>query len=185
MDSLTKRLHKIQSQYFPRWDINHKYRIEKWDLPGARCDYKEKLIHVSDINDELTIIHEICHAVTLLKGHGEKWQNRFLKTADMADTLGNSKLAEAIRIEVKRYHEQFKDYPELKMTAAFISGEICDAALDAPDVSFEDIVRYVARENNMFAEELFKYYPKSLRRAFDNAHSLVETNTALHQKLGI
>jgi len=35
MDSLTERLHKIQSQYFPRWNINHQYRIKKWDLSGA------------------------------------------------------------------------------------------------------------------------------------------------------
>jgi hypothetical protein len=185
VDSLTKRLHKIQNQYFPRWDINHKYRIEKWDLLGARCDYKAKLIQVSDVNDELVIIHEICHAVVAKGLHGPDFQNRFLKVAAVADSLGKPKLAKDIRDDVDWIRNQFKDQPERRLTAREVSCEINDAAIDAPNISFEDIVKYVARENAMFPEELLKYYPKSLRRAFDSAHSLIEANRALKQKLGI
>jgi len=180
MDSLTKRLHKIQSQYFPRWDINHKYRIEKWDLPGARCDYKEKLIYVSNVNDELVIIHEICHAVVANGLHGPEFQNRLLKVADVANSLGGAKLANDIRSQVDWMRNQFKDHPDRRLTVREVCGEIEDAVLDVPKLSFDDIVKYVAREHAMYPEELLKYYPKSLRRAFDNAHSLLEVNQELH-----
>ena len=185
MDSLTKRLHKIQSQYFPQWDINHKFRIVKWDLAGARCDYKEKIIYVSDVNDELVIIHEICHAVVGRGLHGPEFQNRLLKVAAVADSLGQPKLAKDIRSQVNWIRNQFKDHPDRRLTAREVSGEINDAAIDAPNISFEDIVKHVAREHAMFPEELLKYYPKALKRAFDNAHSLLDTNSAMHQKLGI
>jgi hypothetical protein len=185
MDSLTKRLHKIQSQYFPRWDINHKYRIEKWDLSGARCDYKRKLINVSDVNDELVIIHEICHAVVVKGLHGPAFQNRLLKVAAVADSLGKPKLAKDIRDEVDWIRNQFKEHPERRLTAREVCDEIQDAVLDIPKLSFEDIVKLVAREHAMYPEELLKDYPKSLRRAFDSAHSLIEANRDLNQKLGI
>jgi len=151
--------------------------------PG-HCDPRKKLIQVLDANDELTIIHEICHAATRSSGHGEKWQKRFLKVAEMANVLGNLKLSEAIKAEVKRYHEQIKDLPEISASAQIFREQISQAARDAPDASFGDIVRYVAGEHGMYTEELLKHYPKALRKAFDDAHNLLEIARTRRQKLG-
>ena len=185
MDSLTDLLYKIQRQYFPRWDVKHEYRIEMWNLPGARCNNKEKLIQVSDANDELAVIHEICHAVTRSGWHGEKWQNRFLKVADVSDILGNLQLAKAIRIEVKDIRKQLKRRTERRLTADHVNSEIQEAAFENPNASFEDIVSFVAREHSMFSKELLKYYPKSLKRAFDRAHQDLEAEKSLRLKSGI
>jgi hypothetical protein len=182
MDSLTERLHKIQSQYFPRWDINHKYRIEQWYQPGARCNYKEKIIKVSDIDNEAVIIHEICHAVVRKGGHGAEFQNRLLKAADMADNYGNPELAKKIRDDVEWMKEVFKRLPEMKMDAKYIQDTISDYVIDRPDVSFEQIVKYVAQENGLYPEELLKYWPKSTRKAFDGAHHQLEITKAVQQK---
>jgi hypothetical protein len=185
MDSLTELLHEIQTLYFPRWDPAHKYHIEKWDLAGARCLYKEKLIQVSDPGDELVIIHEICHAVSPSGGHGERWQKRFLKVADMAHDSGNLKLAEAIRIEVKQYQKQLKECPEGRLNAEQIRSEIYDTVFDCPDASFEDVVKWTAREHSMLPDELLKYLPKSLSIAFKKAHGDLEAQKLARQKFGI
>ena len=170
MDLLINRFNKIQSQYFPRWNIKHKWRIKEWGQSGAGCDYKEKLIRVSDINDELTIIHEICHGIVRTGGHGPLWQERFLKTADIALASGNSKLAEVIKSEVLRYQKQIEELGEIKMNSEYVSGLIRDAVYDAPKVSFEDIIKWLANEHGMLPEEVLMNWPKSAKQAFDQAH---------------
>jgi hypothetical protein len=74
--------------------------------------------------------------------------------------------------------EVFKRLPEMKMDAKYIQDTISDYVIDRPDVSFEEIVKYVAQENGLYPEELLKYWPKSARTAFDKAQRLHEQFSA-------
>ena len=51
----------------------------------------------------LLIIHEICHAVSTY-GHGARWQNRMLKTAETASRY-DPRLSEKIKIQVGMYRK--------------------------------------------------------------------------------
>lgn len=74
----------ICRKYFPRWKPWPYTYNQKWMNSGF-CNANLKHMFFGAPNP-LLIIHEICHAVSTY-GHGARWQNRMLKTAETASRM--------------------------------------------------------------------------------------------------
>jgi len=98
IDSLYK---DICRKYFPRWKPWPYTYNHKWMNSGF-CNANLKHMFFGAPNP-LLIIHEICHAVSTY-GHGARWQNRMLKTAETASRY-DPRLSEKIKIQVGMYRK--------------------------------------------------------------------------------
>jgi hypothetical protein len=175
----TKHLFKqIKREFFPNWDRMNQWKIRrgsrsKWKSGGQQffthesgfCDREKKTIFVSDsMDNELVIIHEICHAVAS-GGHGVVWQERFRKAATRAAALGKAELSSQILYEIGKYHEELK---YLQGAATAVYGQIENGLLDSPTATFDDILNWICCENGSTPEETLKFAKKA-REVYERA----------------
>lgn len=115
MERLDNLFNEVRSCFFPRWDTNKQWKVEarlEWHqslrvIDWGFCDDKHKTIRIwpawvcqDDNALRVLLIHEIAHA-TERCNHQPKWQARCLKAASKAEGMGNQRLADAIRLDVK------------------------------------------------------------------------------------
>ncbi len=165
---------EVKKTYFSRWDpsgewqIRSKTRLSEGYNGDAMCNQNTKTIEIQqrfiakDDNEfRCLLAHEMCHAV-VNGNHGQKWQTRFLKVANLAELLRQRSFADKIRAEVKLFQNAQKP------TLHRIRQSIEDALLDQPDASFELVIKGVAHNWGYTADGLTKRYP-FLKKYFDKA----------------
>ena len=177
MNELEQEYQNIRKLFFPRWDREGLWRVSSnppedrkgcFSLAGY-CDPDNKIIHVMTDSEgySLTLVHEICHAVTT-QSHEKKWFQRMMKANVVADQLGNNQLATEIREDVDR----FAAAPRL--SAAEVESRFCDAVIDAPGLDFENIVQGVATENGITSEHLMRRWSATAKKGFESGKMSVQ-----------
>ena len=157
----------VRQQFFPRWDRESRWRIRQVsDLNGAHGRvYPEtrtiRITHLPD-GDEGTVllIHEIAHAASNW-GHGKKWQARMERAAVAADAMSRPELARLLRKEVAGYRD-----PVARVTARLAYQEISDAVVEAPDVTFLQVVDCLRRDYGFSRKEFLDRFRRA-RAVFD------------------
>ena len=169
MNELEQEYQNIRKLFFPRWDREGLWKVSSNPPEDGKvssglgyCDPDNKIIHVMTDSEgySITLIHEICHAVTT-QSHEKKWFQRMMKANVVADQLGNDQLATEIREDV----DMFATAPRL--SAAEVESRFCDAVIDAPGLDFENIVQGVATQNGITSEELLQRWPTAPKRGFE------------------
>ena len=172
MNELEQEYQNIRKLFFHRWDREGLWKVSS-NLPEdgkvssglGYCDPDNKIIHVMTDSESysLTLVHEICHAVTT-QSHEKKWFQRMMKANVVADQLGNNQLATEIREDVDMFDE------DSRKKADDIESRFYDAAFESPDLDFESILRGVASSDyGITNEELLRRWPAAPRRGFDEA----------------
>lgn len=167
---MTKRTFKntvesIRADFFPRWDRKHQWCIKEVDsLPSfGICDQKNKTISIQpNLNDdflEKLLIHEICHAVIHVHGgHGGKWNNRMLKASKVAKRIGQVKLSILLENEVKTYIKTEMLEPNGFPPKELIYEEIEDAVYYKKNISFNEVIKTVAKGYGFYPGELLSTF---------------------------
>jgi hypothetical protein len=159
--TINDELRDVRQQFFPRWDRAGRWRVRQFtDLDGAqgRCCREDRTIRVTPLQGEegvALLIHEIAHAVAT-DGHGRKWQARMEQAAVTADQLGRSELAGLLRKETAGYND-----PLAKVTAAGVYGEITDAVVENPGVTFWQVIDCVRRDYGCSRKEFLKHFRRA------------------------
>ena len=173
MNELEQEYQNIRKLFFPRWDREGLWKASSnppedgkgcFSLAGY-CDPDNKIIHVMTDSEgySLTLVHEICHAVTT-QSHEKKWFQCMMKANVVADQLGNNQLATEIREDADMFAE------DSRKKADDIESRFYDAAFESPDLDFESILRGVASSDyGITSEELLRRWPTAPRRGFDEA----------------
>ena len=166
----------ICRQYFPRWRTAHLWEVREeprgqWvDAQGGTrytteagwCDRAHRVIWTSR-RDNVTLIHEICHAVRD-DYHGKRFQTRLRQAAQQAEKLGDTALAAALCKEGEAYASGWA----LQPTATDMYERITDVVRDVPALSFEALVDYLAQDRGFTPPELMQRY-RRLRPVYDQA----------------
>ena len=170
MNGLEREYQNIRKLFFPRWDSEGLWKVSSNPPEDGKvssglgcCDPDSKIIHVMTDSEgyNLTLVHEICHAVTT-QSHEKKWFQRMMKANVVADQLGNDQLATEIREDA----DMFAAAPRL--SAAEVESQFCDAVIDAPGLDFESIVRGVASDLALSSKEQLKKWPAASKRGFES-----------------
>lgn len=164
---LKQEFQTIREQFFPRWDRARRWRIRQAaDLNGAdgQAHAETKTIRITHLpeGDEgsLLLIHEIAHAVGNW-GHGKKWQARMEQAANTAEEMGRVELAGLLRKEIVGYRD-----PVVRVTARLAYQEIADAAAEAPDATFLQVIDCLRRDYGMSRKEFLSRFRRA-RAVFD------------------
>ena len=130
---------------------------------GGVCDRNDGIIKIQqrdpdDADAMLIIIHEMCHAFGVR--HAKPWQTRMLKAAADARRFGMIDLA-------KRLTDEVHDYQQTPLlTAGGIYEIMGDAVIDAPDISFLQVVDHARSFVAASRREFLRTY-KRARQVFD------------------
>jgi hypothetical protein len=164
---LKQEFHTIRQEFFPRWDRAKRWRIRRVaDLNGAngQAHPDTRTIRITHLpeGDEgtLLLIHEIAHAVGNW-GHGKKWQARIEQAAKAAEKMGRTELAGLLRKEIAGYRD-----PVARVTARLAYQEIADAAAEAPDATFLQVVDCLRRDYGLSRREFLSRFRRA-RAVFD------------------
>ena len=172
MNELEQEYQNIRKLFFPRWDREGLWKVSSnppedrkgcFGLKGY-CDTDNKIIHVMTDSEgySLTLVHEICHAVTT-QSHDKKWCRRMMKATAVANQLGNHQLAVMIKEEVDGYAKGLRFGG-----AAEVESRFHDAVFDAPSLDFESIVRGVASEHGITSEHLMRRWSVAAKKGFES-----------------
>ena len=105
-----------------------------------------------------------------------------LKASERAGEIGREKLSEMLQKEV----EDYKNPNAPVVNAQYVYEKIGDAIMDAPDASFESIIKWIARDIGAYPEEVEKNY-KMCRRIYEKevkrSRHIRETQAELRKKL--
>jgi hypothetical protein len=101
---------------------------------------------------DLLLIHEVAHAVAS-PGHGKTWQRRIALAAATARKLGRTRLAELLDEEIVNYQERGEP-----LTVAYDS--VQNALLTNPDLTLDQINRWLARDYGLLFKEVEKVFPR-------------------------
>lgn len=189
MNDLQKMFEYVRKTFFPQWDRKKQWKIKQDEnLPSrGSCDCETKTISINlfmpsrflfisdlefDAEDDLLLllIHEVCHSSNM--SHGKKWQNRFLKKAEIAEKLGRSTLADMIRGEVSHYRECI----ELGFgSATHVYNQLADWTFERPEIPYDEMIRMIAANLGIYPDEFKKKYKRS-RKVYDQAKNDAEAD---------
>jgi len=85
-----------------------------------------------------------------------------LKAAGRAEKAGWLTEAGLVRAEVEMYRKS------PKITASLVNEQISDCLIENPNVSYEDVIAYLASEYGMYVGDFQKRY-KSCRKFYEKA----------------
>jgi hypothetical protein len=112
---------------------------------------KQIIINPGQQSLDVTMIHEIAHAVAQL-GHGLRWQQRMEKAAQKADSIGRGELAAALREDYTAYSDPDRCWI---IPAIAVYKQIEDAVFETRgERSFEEIVAFVANSVGLASSQL-------------------------------
>ena len=167
-DRLREAFLFVRKTFFPRWDKKNQWVVKELDsLPSqGKCDLDKKAILVRSVPEKdhelyWLLIHEICHTVAS-PGHAKKWCNRMGKAADTAQELGYTELSKMLNAEVEEIKQG------LPVRAADIYNLVAEWALDAPDLTYDKMLKAVSRQYGFYPEDLEKAF-KRFRQVYENA----------------
>lgn len=135
--------HKFETtcrRLFPRWrNARQWHAVVGSQAPeSGACGYTDdetKTIYVVDPNSTLTLVHEICHAVTH-QGHGKRWIARIRKAADTAASLGDSKLSADLRKEANLYESG----ETFNANAAYVYGLVRNWIFENEGITLDSLI---------------------------------------------
>ena len=158
------------------WTVVYDYELPSQGL----CHSEDKKILVGIVPqkvDELRtlLIHEICHSSAF--GHGKRWSGRMLEAAERAEKAGWLIEADLVRAEVEMYRKS------PKITASLVNEQISDCLIENPNVSYENVIAYLASEYGMYVGDFEKRY-KSCRKVYDKARIEQQERLRLRQSFG-
>jgi hypothetical protein len=165
-NTLQKEFTQIRQTFFPSWD-----RSGEWDIvektgpysPHGYLDERAKVIGIHSMGPgqalRVVLIHEIAHVVSSLS-HGKEWQNRMKRSAQKAESIGETKLAEALMEEIRLYTEPFA---AAKPTADAVYKRVKDECLSCPRPSFDQVVDCIRYDCGLTKEEFLRHFKKSQR----------------------
>jgi hypothetical protein len=173
--SLAHELQSVKTNYFPRWDRKNLWRVVNSALPrkGGRCEFATKTIRARANKQDIQwiLLHEICHAVTRLCGHGPVWQERMLVAAKQARKLLNLQLAQQIEQDVRRLRQAIESCEEERPSMRDIVSLIKEAvSFDKETPTFPRIVAYLAETFGVTKKEfLATYSERTLKKEYDQS----------------
>ena len=180
--NIRKKLEEIVSIYFPKWKNWRGWKVRR-TTEGSECKWSSKTIVfnrdelLKEKDDvDLLFIHEIIHAVTQ-DGHNQKFLNRLKKAKTTASKLHRSELEKLIEKEIDMVSESEKWTDYLKYRIRDI------VTIDAPDISWKELVEAIAAEHRCKPRDITKY--KFARRIFDQAKKQVEIGRKTREKFGL
>ena len=121
------------------------------------------------------LIHEIAHAVGNW-GHGKRWQARMEQAAVTAEEMGRTELAGLLRKEIAGYRD-----PAIRVTAKLAYQEIADAAAEAPNVTFFQVIDCLRRDYGMSRKEFLSRFRRA-RTVFDREKRAEEERARVKAK---
>ena len=133
---------------------------------SGACGYTDdltKTIYVVDPDSTLTLVHEICHAVTH-QGHGKRWLARIRMAADTAASLGDPDLATALRKEA----DQYESGETFNANAAYVYGLVRNWIFENEGITLDTLMGALCAELGVSKEQLLHKY-KRLEREHDIA----------------
>lgn len=155
-------------RFFSRWRNAVQWRavVGSQAPESGACGYTDdltKTIHVADPDSTLTIVHEICHAVTH-QGHGKRWIARIRQAADTAASLGDPKLSADLREEASRYESG----DVLDANAAYVYGLMRNWIFENEGITLDPLIGGLCAELGVSKEQLLRKY-KRLEREYEIA----------------
>ncbi len=151
----------VRKHFVPRWDKKRQWVIKEVSFKEAEysdgwCKKKDKTILISMFKERglSLLIHEIAHAVSTGKAHGEKWQIRMERAATKARELGHIDIANQIIADV----EDFKTTIEILEANHEVYSLIEDYVGDFPECEFKEAVEYVCRFLYIQEEDFYKRF---------------------------
>ena len=180
--NIRKKFEEIVRMYFPQWKNWRSWKVRRTN-GTSECKWSSKTIvfnrhelEKDAVDVDLLFIHEIIHAVTQ-DGHNQKFLNRLKKAKTTASKLHRSELENLIEKEIDMVSksEKFTDY--LKERIPDI------VTIDAPDISWKELVKAIAAEHGCKPRGITKY--KFARKLFDQAKKLVEIERKTREKFGL
>ena len=180
--NIRKKFEEIVRIYFPKWKNWRSWKVRRTnEVSECKASSKtivfnrDELLKEKDAVD-LLFIHEIIHAVTQ-DGHNQKFLNRLKKAKTTASKLYRSELEKLIEKEIDMVSESEKWTDYLKYRIRDI------VTIDAPDISWEELVEAIAAEHRCKPKDVTKY--KFTRRVFDQSKRVVEIERKTRPKKGL
>lgn len=159
---LQRDLDYIRETFYPKWDKKREWKIQRvWHLPfEGKYEVKSKRILIRNVledKDEFykLLIHEVCHSVAF--HHGKKFTNRLLKAKEKAEQTGQKELALKLGKDIESYDPDKRQI----IGATDIYNRIGEIVVDAPQVSWANLLKFLSRENAMYPEEFLKKFKKA------------------------
>jgi hypothetical protein len=156
---LKKEFEYIRNTFFPQWDRKREWSIKRvWHLPShGKYDNVSKRILIQFISGDRIdlyrlLIHEICHCVS--DYHGKRFLDRLLRAKLRANELGLKMVANAIQNDIDmctKNREPFDNTYQM----------IEDAVMDIPNISWRNLLKYVARQRGRYPKEFLKRYKRA------------------------
>ena len=180
--NIRKKFEEIVRMYFPQWKNWRSWKVRRTN-GASECKWSSKTIvfnrhelEKDAVDVDLLFIHEIIHAVTQ-DGHNQKFLNRLKKAKTTASKLHRSELEKLIGkdIDIFSKSEKWTDYLKYR---------ICDiVTIDAPDISWKELVKGIAAEARCKPKDVTKY--KFTRVVFDQSKRAVEIERKTREKFGL
>jgi len=160
----------LKNTYFPGWDQGNEWRIRTRTalsdpFAEAFCDIDKKTIDIipqcfrTVDHLQLTIIHEICHAVLPKRNHGSKlFHRKLLQAADHAREIGQQALSEGLYREV-RICQANAEYTISKRDVL----DQFDQLLKQDAWSLKVIIETTANIWDLDSDQLIKKYPTLMK----------------------
>ena len=160
----------LKNTYFPGWDQGNEWRIRTRKslsdpFAEAFCDIDKKTIDIipqcfmTVDHLQLTIIHEICHAVLPKRNHRSKlFHRKLLQAADHAREIGQQSLSEGLYREVRICQENAEQtISKLDVLDLF------DQLLKQDAGSLKVIIETTANTWDLDSDQLLKKYPTLMK----------------------
>jgi len=174
----------VRKIFFPRWVRQKKWSVElNPDLPWpGRCEAGIKKIILKLIPEEedelkLNLIHEICHSSR--PNHSKKWIERMMNAAKKAQDIGETALSNKIWDEVEDY-KGWAIHPEIYY-ADDIYARIGEMVRDAPNASYDSVIKSLAEELGHYQEDFEKMYTKC-KQAYEEELNMIRERKRMRAK---
>ena len=161
---------ELKNTYFPGWDQGNEWRIRTRNrlsdpFAEAICHIDKKTIDIipqcflTVDHLQLTIIHEICHAVLPKQNHRSKlFHRKLLQAADHAREIGQKSLSEGLYREVRICQDNAED-PISKRDVL----DQFDQLLKQDACSIKVMIETTANIWDLDSDQLIKKYPTLMK----------------------
>jgi hypothetical protein len=160
----------LKNTYFPGWDQGNAWRIRARNrlsdpFAEAICDIDKKTIDIipqcflTVDHLQLTIIHEICHAVLPKRNHASKlFHRKLFKAAEHARELGQQSLSEGLFKDVR----MCQAVAEYEISKRDVLDQI-EQLLKQDMKPLKVVIETAANDWGLDSDQLLKKYPTLMK----------------------
>jgi len=164
---LQKTVTSMREAFFPDWKDASDWKVEPVEMPPAKTGEtipSKKTIRIDanrdDLTVEVTVIHEICHAIGGLHGQGDGWIERMKCVVQDARKAGQDELAAAVDKDIFGSTEAFTD--------GWFYRKIREVVRRKPDADFDRLLRGISRLSGVPCETILGKCPRA-RKVYRDA----------------